>query len=271
MKSLNLFYSGGSGGFLLLHLLLLSGKFYTSFKSDKSLDDIIDYQWNVSDHNRWKSTEIWPDNQQTKKDSTNLCKIYYWCNPIDFVSKIRPGLGLVLYTDINSQFELAFYKKAHWFLGVKSKSKSKSLVTTLFKLALNSWTIHYNNLKDPSWPKCLSFRHINRLPEKIQQELLENQHTHKFLNFEPQLSWLIDELQWLPTENFKNDLVDVSILSFLNSADYVVKLQDIVNSNGKVLEKLLELPPINNKQLDLIKHWKSLHPPELLEKIGIAT
>ena len=49
----------------------------------------------------------------------------------------------------------------------------------------------------------------------------------------------------------------------------VVKLQDVINSNGKILEDLLEIPAMNIKQHNLIDRWKKLHPSELLEKIGI--
>ena len=60
------------------------------------------------------------------------------------------------------------------------------------------------------------------------------------------------------------------MLPFLNSADIVVKLQDVVNSNGKILEELLEIPTMNSKQHELIERWKKLHPQELLEQIGIT-
>ena len=69
--------------------------------------------------------------------------------------------------------------------------------------------------------------------------------------------------------NYEKDLVDLSILPFLQNADVVVKLQDLVNSNGTVLENLLGIPPINEQQRDLIDHWKKLHPPDLLKKIAI--
>ena len=59
--------------------------------------------------------------------------------------------------------------------------------------------------------------------------------------------------------------------AWLNCAHMVVKLQDLVNSHGSVLENLLSIPPINAQQRELICKWKKLHPPELLQKIGIVT
>jgi hypothetical protein len=43
----------------------------------------------------------------------------------------------------------------------------------------------------------------------------------------------------------------------------------LVNSNGDILLDLLDIPPMTPEQLNLINRWKKLHPPELLEKIGI--
>jgi len=264
MKDIKLSYSGGSGGFLLLHLLLLSGKFYTSF--DKiTLNEVIDSQWNISNHNKWKESETWPNNEITRLTITSLRKLYFSCNPADDKNlTIFPGKNLIVYTDIDSQVELAYFKKSHWFLGDTSKSLTLSKINFL-KSKLTIWNIHYNNIKDPSWPKCLSFRHINRLPTAIQQELLESEYIHQILNWQR-----LPNPTHYATEYYKNELVYSPILPFLNSADIVIKLQDVVNSNGKILEDLLEIPTMNNEQHKLIERWKKLHPQELLEKIGIT-
>jgi hypothetical protein len=263
MKDIKLSYSGGSGGFLLLYLLLLSGKFYTSF--DKiTLNGVIDSQWNITNHNKWKESETWPNNEITQLTTTSLRKLYFSCNPDDDKNlTIFPGKNLIVYTDIDSQIELAYFKKAnpHWFLGDTSNASFTLRKIQVFREKLLEWNIHYNNIKDPTWPKCLSFRHINRLPIAIQQELLESEYTQQFLNqgFRPFLY-----------NYYKNELVYSPILPFLNSADIVVKLQDVVNSNGKILEDLMEIPTMNNEQHKLIERWKKLHPQELLEKIGIT-
>ena len=200
-ESIVLLYSGGSGGFFLLHLLLLSGKFYTSFFNDKSINDAIESQWNITNPDNWKHSETWPDNQATQRTTTDCHKLYFYCllPELSQMPELRSSKYLVLYTDISSQLELAYFKKARWF---------------------------HNTRKKP-----IDLLHETRL--------------------------------------YKNDLVTGTILPFLNSAKYVVKLQDIVNSNGSILEKLLGIPKINNDQIALINRWKKLHTPELLTKIGI--
>lgn len=257
MHDLTLLYSGGSGGFLLLHLLLLSGKFNTEFTNNKhqTLKDIINFQWNITKNTEWKKSEIWPNNKVTNTTASDLLKLYFICNPSED-TYIYPSKKLLLYTDIDSHLELAFYKKALWFY----ECKAKSLDIAKFKFALIHWQNHYKNLRGSDWPKFKSFRQIHKLPEKIQEELLENSYTKLFLNYQSELP---------ERERFQGDLVTKEIIPFLNSADYIIKLQDLVNTEGKILENLLDLPAINKQQIDLIKHWKSLHPSEFLTKIGI--
>ena len=127
---------------------------------------------------------------------------------------------------------------------------------------MKKWQQHYSNVKDPSWPKCLSVRHINRLPENIQREILADPHIDYFLNF---------GYQNKPSGAcFNNTLVSSLIVPYLESADVVVKLQDLVNSDAKILETLVDIPTINSKQLALLQHWKQLHTKELLTSIGIT-
>ena len=242
----------------MLHLLLLSGKFYTAFDVDESINSIINKQWNVSDHSKWKNSETWPNNHATLSATTSLDRLYFICNPNENNKFFLPGKNLMLYTDIDSQVELSYYKKAYWFVN----DRSSSLKIAVLKRLIREWNAHYCNLKDPSWPSHVSARHINRLPKKIQQELLDSEHTHQLLK-------KFADCRFLSVGDYKKDLVNLSILPFLQNADVVVKLQDLVNSNGAVLEHLLGIPPINEQQRDLIRRWKKLHPPDLLQKIAI--
>jgi hypothetical protein len=61
------------------------------------------------------------------------------------------------------------------------------------------------------------------------------------------------------------------MLPFLQSANITILLQDLVNSQAEILVKLGIVPNINQAQIDLLDHWKSLHTRELLESIGIVT
>lgn len=260
MTNWTLQYSGGSGGFLLLHLLLLSDRFYTAFHEDLPLDQIIQKHWNIPKPDQWKLNEIWPHNQLTQASTVDSDKIYFCCNPYydDCESDDLPCKNIVIYTDYHSQQLLAHYKKANWYYG--RTSNVWDLRYMVLRTFLKSWQQHYANVKDPSWPKCLSVRHINRLPERIQKELLADPNIEYFLNFKYEQ----------PSAYFNNELVHKPMVPYLESANVIVKLQDLVNSNGKILETLFDIPKINSKQQQLLKKWKQYHTPELLSSIGIT-
>lgn len=255
MNDLNLIYSGGSGGFLLLHLLLLSGKFHVRFNNNKPMDQVIDQQWQISDHTVWKQNEVWPANSKTFKDSTTLRKIYFYCNPSDSTAMLS-NCSAIIYTDYHSQQHLSYFKRSHWHINTKFELLNPALCVHLG--ILREWKKHYNNIKDPAWPCCSSFRHINKLPLDIQQELLNDPYTKSFLD------------RQFDFVTYRSDTVHRPIAQYLDSADIVVKLQDVVNSNGEILVDAFNIPPINAQQQQLIAHWRSLHPPALLDRIGIA-
>jgi len=257
MTDLNLGYSGGSGGFLLLHLLMLSGQYHVELQQNKTFAEAFEQQWKITNPDHWKESETWPDNAQTHISQTQLNKIYFFCNPYEKLDWGRyPGSTLILYTDYYSQTALAHYKKANWYYKTKL---GQDLKFSAYKLLLKKWQHHYQNIKDSSWPECRSFRNIKQLPESIQKEILENPHTAEYLNY-----------QYIsPVEEYQGHWVFNSIIPMLTTADFVVRLQDLVNSNGSILVDLLNIPPMTPLQLKFLKTWKQLHSLELLSSIGI--
>lgn len=261
MTDLNIVYSGGSGGFLLLHLLLLSEKYHVCFDKNKTFNQAFDQQWKINGLHNWKRNETWPDNKKTFESISSLCKIYFVCNPINIENLNHyPGKTLVIYTDYYSQLLLAYYKKANWYCNTVSISDSTvpidlKLTELLSDYLLTTWNRYYHDVKEESWPDCNSFNNIQNLPLYIQDELFANEYT--FIS------------QRLPLANYKDHDVDKAIMPILNLADYTIRLQDLVNSNGSILTEILSTPAMNSKQLTFLQTWKQLHPPELLSKIGI--
>jgi len=257
MSDINLIYSGGSGGFLLLHLLLLSGRYTVALKNNFSIDKAVIQQWDIKDSNRWKENEFWPSNTETKLLKTDLNKIYFYCNT-KLPTATPTSKLVVVYTDYASQQLLAYYKKANWYMN-RTKPAFDFKFTAFVKL-LRTWRNHYNNIKDPSWPPCVSFRHIDRLPNGIQQELLNDPQTEYFLNYR----YPGDD-----TVLHCGTVLYNQAAEYVASADIAIKLQDIVNSGGQVLVDAFNIPPINSSQQELIAHWCRLHPQDLLDSIGI--
>jgi hypothetical protein len=164
-----------------------------------------------------------------------------------------------VYTDYNSQQKLAHYKKAHWHQKTTARAVNNKFSEGI--RLLREWKKHYNNVKDSTWPNCLSFRKISTLPPDIQAELLNDPYTSEFLNYQ-----LVEE-----SAIYKNTPVYAPMLPFLQSANVKILLQDLVNSRAEILVKLDIVTTINQAQIEFLDHWKSLHTKELLESIGIVS
>jgi hypothetical protein len=134
---LNIFYYGGSGGFLFLHLLLLSGNYTCHFHHENiSLNSyqswflffkkvVYKNQWNIGPE--WKNTESWPINSVTQTMDLGKQKIYFTCNQIEQWESL-PGKKVFLYTDLRTELRLAWYKKA--FAYYKKWYKDEIVTTT---------------------------------------------------------------------------------------------------------------------------------------------
>lgn len=252
----NIGYRGGSGGFLFLHFLLLSEHYYTDMFDEVNFSHVLQQQWNIANHREWKNTEFWPNNHAVIEAKTDLNKLLYFCNPT----------------------AEDFFQKKH----------TVNIVA--------SW---YQDIKDPAWPIIASVDDFVNLPQWIINEMyntLECKNTLLYLASKgySKSVWLYtdfdsqNELAYYKkahfynaqpdkekiqkscerTESWQNLEVDKNAVYFLNHSDIQIKLQDLVNSPDSLIDHGL-IDRVSQKQHDLLKHWKSLHPPELLKKIGI--
>lgn len=255
-------YRGGSGGFVFLHFLMLSDQYYASFENNFSINFIVDYQWDIHTPADWKKTEIWPNNVCTFHSDTPLKKILYHCNP--------------------TQQEFFNYPQRQF---------------------IDHFVVAYNNIKDSTWPSINSIDDFNYLPADVKQEVIETlrpycqQVINYFFNLPAESDtfiWLYtdvdtrNELAWYKKAAFYRDnpfkekitnlskhatlwketLVDSSAVYFLENSDIQIKLQHWANEPDILVDHQL-IDKVNQKQYNLLNHWKKLHPPELLQKIGI--
>lgn len=252
----NIGYRGASGGFLLLHFLLLSEQYYTDIFDNITFSDVIAQQWNMSDHNDWKTTEFWPSNFKSINGASVQDKVTFSCNPT-----------------------------------VEEFFQKKELIGNIAE-----W---YSNIKDSQWPAVTSASDLNNLPEYIYDEVsttLDCKNTLQYLkdHVDTKCVWLYtdfdsqNELAYYKkayfycadptrekiqhfehfTATWNGINVDKNAVYFLNHSNIQIKLQDLVNSPDRLIDHGL-IDQVNQNQHKLLTHWKSLHPPELLKKIGI--
>ena len=74
MKDVCLYYAGACGGFYALTLLSLVTPYKWLPKSNWSR------HWYIESMETWKSTEQWPNNQETSESDINH-KLFFICNP----------------------------------------------------------------------------------------------------------------------------------------------------------------------------------------------
>lgn len=153
---LNIFYSGASGGFYLLHCLLMQGMHHSwfpkltdddNFKSiekrqnietapgsfEKNFQLVHTHQWNLK-LDQWKSTEVWPVNSKTRMTTCvdRPYKIFLTCNRVaEWLT--FPGKKIVLFTDVRTQIRFAMYKKAWEYNKPSTFSRTKNILRTAKK------------------------------------------------------------------------------------------------------------------------------------------
>jgi hypothetical protein len=239
-KDLHLNYFGGSGGFLALHLLLLSNHY--SNELNNQLNIIIDHQWRITDHSKWKCNETWPNNNRTLS-MPGSPKLFFYCSHIRSEWEKLSGIKLLIYTDLASQLALCNYKKS-WVHNTNFTHAAKDLNVEFGDF--------YNNVKDSTWPDCTEINDSKNLPEHIQHELLTHVDYVDFINATSWDHWFVMKQC---NNKIDNNIVFSEVADVAKHSDLSIKLQDIVNTNGTALLAPLGLPVLN-QHVELIKKWK---------------
>lgn len=226
MNDISLYYSGGSGGFFALHLILLAGEHECKFDNDVSFDEIFATQWNIMP-GHWKANEAWPNNELTAKSAIKN-KVYFYCN--QFEVKSTTGKKLLIYTDLATQVELSFMKGANWF-----NYEDRRLIT-----------MYYDIKGDAAWPDIVDADDIYSLPTDIKAEFFTraNLNLYEDINLQIKLrdkQTLVQQILPYSIE-YNGDTVDKSLTNLLVDPTIIkVKLQDIIITNGAALYNALEL------------------------------
>jgi len=111
-EDLNIFQFGGCGGLYFCYQLLITNKFNCHLEKEKiSFKEAKDSAFGIKEKNKWKSNELFPDNNKTLKLKNNTKRIFYTVNEFDEWMDL-PGKKILVYTDIHSQIRLNYYKRS---------------------------------------------------------------------------------------------------------------------------------------------------------------
>lgn len=256
-KDINLFYSGGSGGFFALHCLLLSGEFECCFQNGQTFEQAFAKQWAITDGSKWKTNEVWPDNNKTLELTTGKRKIYFFLIGNEYAFQDYKNYNFLIYTDLKTQWELSSYKKAYWFAGNENSFAGENWRDNFIKC-------FYNDFKAEHWPDCNNYEEFLNLPKNIKIEM--EQHLN-YYNKNLESACLTFEN--LTSIQYNGRKVDDTLGQILSTVDKAVLLQEIVQTQAKNLYSMLGLE-YNQAVSDFVDHWLSLHPQHiqnLLEEI----
>lgn len=278
MKDISIYYSGGSGGFIALHSVLLTDHYFCSFEGIKFLTDSnfsinFDYiknkQWsvnlNTSPDSLWKSSEVWPDNNGTLTASSARAKVYFYCNL--FQEPVK-GESVLIYTDIESQIKLCKLKKAAWYNYIVYPPHT-FWQDSYYAIKANSWS----NPAD-FWSNSVTLAtSLSEIPEYQQAEVLTRlaKRMSNISNVaKPNNQKIVTEEEILAkSKALSNGLVvEGKVSDFYDIADHRILLQDLVNTDGKILSDAIGVQHTDNHKL-LFNKWRSLHSLEFLKSIGI--
>jgi hypothetical protein len=95
----------------------------------KYLTEIYNDHWNISQKDKWKSSEVSPVNELTEKLYNK--KLLLFCNPtIEQWNKHKDGYRILLYTDLSLHLLLSKNKKAGLY---HNKHKDKDQIEKIYK------------------------------------------------------------------------------------------------------------------------------------------
>lgn len=251
-NDIHLFYYGGSGGFFCLHLLLLAGQHCCIFDNGtQDFDRIIKDHWNIQKIKEWKNSEIWPNNRITK-NSMLTNKVYFTVNPTADDFNLCNEKKIVLYTDFDTQWNLAKAKNAHWFMDG----------LTVFGIRDIWLAKRYSEIKSKTWPTCNTINEFNNLPQDIKEECLTSWKFDDFINIDNFMDIFFKSQKVL----YENEYVFSKLKNVIDidQADIKVKLQDLIRTKGEILFEQLGIKG-NEKTRNFVDMYVQLHTQEQQE------
>jgi hypothetical protein len=248
-NDIHLFYYGGSGGFFGLHLLLLAGQHNCIFKhGTQDFDRIIKHHWNIQTIEEWKKSEIWPDNGLTR-NSKLVNKVYFTCNPTEDEFNSCKETKIVLYTDFDTQWNLAKSKNAFWFAdGLTVRGIRDIWLAT-----------KYREIKSDTWPNCNTVDKFNNLPQHIKDECITVWKFDEFINMDSFMNLFLDSQRVLYNKEYI--FADLKNVIDIDQADVKVKLQDLIKTKGEILFEQLGIQG-NEKTRNFVDMYVQLHTQE---------
>lgn len=273
-QDIEILYHGGSGGHLAAHTVLGSHTHFCCFKNfplpnDQQqwlaqFDQILQQQWQINIGSQWKKHEHWPENSVTAQHTVpSMNRLYLVCNPEHDLPRRPECHRVVIYTDWHTQTALSVFKHCNWFAG------AENIEQYCYQHCFATWSRSYEAVRDPGWP-MVSLTELDQLSDSVQQELCDSDPSFvlyfQWLQHRSTICLYLDLLAL----NYKLDMYQGDLVwpmsDLVRNASVVIRLQDLVRTQGRCLTGQLDLP-WHQRHADLIQHWLGLHPKALQHRL----
>lgn len=283
MNDIHVLFYGASGGHICAHLILQSGQHFCTYDHSFCQKDEFELQfkqiktknWDLMKTDQWRDHHSWPNNDLTYSTRVpNVNRLYFTCAPNECKDphgipdsysldhqdhkKYMPCTPLLVWTDIDTQAELARFKKSRWFL--RNQFGIYRYWQTYGQF-VDQWESLYKKYKQPQWPD-LTVQDIPNLNEEMARYLLsfaEFRSFFKIAEIEP--GWSVWKKS-LRVNEYNGFCVERSVYLMLQENCLPIRLQDVAKTRGRALTDLLDLPWTENHG-NLVDQWLALHPKEL--------
>jgi hypothetical protein len=267
-NDLNIFYSGGSGGFYLLHWILLYKKHYANFSSDNELK--VKFISQLTNEHR-SQLRLSRDSYQNIKDPKWPHYKYYFNN----FDSLSPPMKLELQqhhsnwadpTNLDGwlDYQLDCIIQHQWNNSAGWKSTEQwpeNSVTLSTGCPQRKYKIYFFCNDVDQWKNYPGKRIVLYTDIFSQLRLGAFKHANWFRNTTLNTKQIIKEILKNNITKINNEYIHADLVSAFNSADLVIKLQDLITDPTGTLG----IAPTDD-HIKFRNHWKSLHPTQLLEK-----
>lgn len=264
-EHVNIFYLGSNGGHFCLHLLLLTKQYNCMFEKELPFKKIFTKQWEINSIENWKNTEFHTNNKKTLESALLTNKVFLFCNTYQRHLTFS-GCKVLIYTDSKTEWMLSAAKNVGIFFPDKNteefQKKSLPELDVAHRRLLEFIINEYNNIKANSWPDCNQFEDFVNLSDDIKQELVikwDFTNRWDFDRFDSNA--MIEKYTRANSNTYNSDLVSITD-EMIASSDIIIKLQDLVKTNGNILFEKLGIQG-NQQCIDFTNKWLNLHTDEL--------
>lgn len=273
-NDLNIFYSGGSGGFYLLHYLLLFQQHWCALEYPPTLQHILEHgSQTQKDQLRlsltayaacagsdWPSyaeyNQLYPNITEPAKSELELLHAT-WANNVDHIDQ---GFDTKLKLLLGQQWNIP--SASVW----KQNEIWPANLTTLASLAPRPYKIFFTCITPGTSDQFLDFpgKKILIYTDLRSQLLLTRAKNAGWFANGKQLTTTQIKKFMRQTFTANDHKIYNRLQSYYDSADQAIYLQDLVADPETVLGV-----PITEQHRQFTQHWKNCHPQELLQKTGL--